>query len=631
MRTALFCLPLFFLALNVNAQQVRELRAVKLTNVDSYVLFDDAEIARAMDFLAAHGFNAVLPVVWNGHGVDGVYTLYPSAVMERLFGKVMYPLFSPGRDLLERVVIEAHRNGMEVLPWFEMGFSPSYSQGGGYILRRCPHWALRNNSGALVVKNGFDWMSGIHPEVQALPLALVTEIVDRYDVDGIEFSDRIPAMPVEGGYEEFTAQLYAQEHGGNAPPANHHDPGWMRWRAQKLTDFYRAVRDSVKLRGAHLLVSSSPSVYPWSYEEYLQDSPTWLNSGIVDNVIPQLYRYTLADYLYELDNSLSFVPMTMRERFFAGMLIYLRGENYLITPSYLVEAIKANRARGVQGEALFFYEGLRQSGGGLAETLKASVYSERALPPYRQQGPWRPPALIVHEDDAAATRIGRWEQTTAAGFRSRALLHRDTFYAAVEYTFAVPASAWYHVLAYIVTGTLTTDRARFCVYSANDTSTHVLSQRGYLNAGWRTLRSAYLEQGRRTVVKLDNHGVLPGDLLVADAVMIMVDRKRSPQALFTPVPTSPEAAPTPRSLHLNVYPNPARDAATLSLLMNQDAEAKVTLFDALKRQAYEVVPGNLQPGPHTLRLRLEHLPSGLYLCRVQTARSTAVVKLLLAR
>lgn len=192
MRSALFRLILLLLPVCGSAQPLRELRAVKLTNVDSYVLLDDAEIARTMDFLAAQGFKVVLPVVWNGHGVDGVYTLYPSVVMQRLFGRAMYPLFFPGRDPLERVVIEAHRNGMEVWPWFEMGFSCAYSQGGGYILGTFPEWALRDHSGALVVKNGFDWMSGINPEVQGLLLALVTEIVDRYDVRGIEFSDRIP-------------------------------------------------------------------------------------------------------------------------------------------------------------------------------------------------------------------------------------------------------------------------------------------------------------------------------------------------------------------------------------------------------------------------------------------------------
>ncbi|MBC7187127.1 MAG: T9SS type A sorting domain-containing protein, partial [Calditrichaeota bacterium] len=300
------------------------------------------------------------------------------------------------------------------------------------------------------------------------------------------------------------------------------------------------------------------------------------------------------------------------------------------TPGYLLDAVRANRARGVMGEALFFYEGLRQRGDLLADTLRATVYSEPAQPPHRGESVWRPPALIVHEDDATTKRTGTWEQTTAPGYRGKALFHRDTSYAAVEYEFDIPASAWYHVLAFIVTGTLTTDRARFSVYSASDTSIHVVSQRGYLNAGWHRLRSAYLNAGRQTVLKLDNHGVLPGDFIVADATMIMVDRKRSPEAVFTRIPR-PDDRHIPRSLCLSIYPNPAHDAATLLLDLPHTGEIAVTVYDLLGRQVFEALPGHLPPGQHSLRLPLGHLPSGLYFCRVCTAKYRTVTKLLLAR
>ncbi|HEX9975154.1 MAG TPA: family 10 glycosylhydrolase, partial [bacterium] len=180
----------------------------------------------------------------------------------------------------------------------------------------------KDNAGRLCVKYGFDWMSGINPEVQGFIISLVTEILDNYDVDGIEFSDRIPAMPVEGGYDPATKAIYAEEHNGASPPANFQDTTWMRWRADKLSQFYQHARDSIKARSQHLLVSSSPSVYPWSYEEYLQDSKTWFDANIIDNLIPQLYRYTYPEYLYELEKALSYIPSASRDLFFSGMLIY---------------------------------------------------------------------------------------------------------------------------------------------------------------------------------------------------------------------------------------------------------------------------------------------------------------------
>jgi uncharacterized lipoprotein YddW (UPF0748 family) len=114
------------------SQSLQEFRAVKITNVDSDILFDDKKIAEGMNYLASIGINVILPVVWNSSGADGDYTLYPSAVMENYFGRAMHPAFPRERDPLKRVINEAHRNGMEVLPWFEMGFSTSYSQNGGH-------------------------------------------------------------------------------------------------------------------------------------------------------------------------------------------------------------------------------------------------------------------------------------------------------------------------------------------------------------------------------------------------------------------------------------------------------------------------------------------------------------------
>ncbi len=114
------------------SQPLEEFRAVKITNVDSDILFDDKKIAEGMNYLASISINVILPVVWNSSGADGDYTLYPSQVMEKLFGRAMHPAFPTGRDPLQRVIIEAHRNGMEVLPWFEMGFSTSYSQNRGH-------------------------------------------------------------------------------------------------------------------------------------------------------------------------------------------------------------------------------------------------------------------------------------------------------------------------------------------------------------------------------------------------------------------------------------------------------------------------------------------------------------------
>ncbi len=569
---------------NVLAQSPAEFRAVKITNVDSDVLFSDQGITKAMNYLASIGANVILPVVWNSHGTTGDYTLYPSRVMTRYFGQAMYPLFAQERDPLRRLIIEAHRNGMEVMPWFEMGFSTSYSQNGGHILAAYPDWALRDSQQRLVVKNGFDWMSAINPQVQEFMLALVTEILDQYDVDGLEFSDRIPALPVEGGYDSVTTHIYRAEHNGANPPQNYRDPAWMRWRANQLNTFYRQVRDSIKARSEHLIVSSSPSVYPWSYEEYLQDSKTWFDQGIVDHLIPQLYRYNYNDYLYELNKSLSYVAPDKRGYFYAGMLLYLKGDHYLISPDFFLKSIQANRERQVNGEAFFFYEGLRQNNNRLGDTLRATYYSQPALLPHRAGQVWRPQGIIVNEDDPAAVVVGNWEPSSIAGYKPNILIKKTPDYGSISYCFDIPVSAWYDVLAYVVTGPLATNRAGYTVYSDVDSTSVTLNQQNYYQAGWQPLTTVYLNAGQRRVLKLDNRGVSASQYVVADAAMLLLNRKLSPEVIITDIATRKTQAiamPTFFDLAQN-YPNPFNSQTTFRYYLSQPGAVKLTLLNLKK-------------------------------------------------
>lgn len=121
-----------------SAQVKEEMRAVKLTNVDSQILFSDQAIEEAIDYLASIGINAVLPVTFNA-----AKTQYPSQVMKEYLDLLIDPRME-GRDPFKRVLIEAHRNGMEVYPWFEYGFAAWYSgageANGGPFGARYPQW-----------------------------------------------------------------------------------------------------------------------------------------------------------------------------------------------------------------------------------------------------------------------------------------------------------------------------------------------------------------------------------------------------------------------------------------------------------------------------------------------------------
>ncbi|MBW4645134.1 MAG: family 10 glycosylhydrolase [Goleter apudmare HA4340-LM2] len=347
-----------------------ETRGVWLTNTDSKVLQSKQRIVEAMDFLAETGFNVVFPVVWNK-----AVTLYPSPTMQQTFGVEIDPSFR-GRDPLAEVVVEARRVGLKVIPWFEYGFASSYNLNGGLLLQTKPEWAARDCNGKLLKKNGFEWLNAFDPQVQAFLLNLVLEVVRNYDVDGIQGDDRFPALPCEGGYDQYTVARYRQQFNQN-PPQNPKAQQWLQWRADLLTDFLARLYQEVKAVNPNLLVSMSPSIYDWGLKEYLQDSATWLNRGIVDLIHPQIYRRDFRSYKCIVNKLVAeqFTDATL-PKLAPGILMKLG--SYCIDPKYLVQVIECNRKRGIRGEVFFFYEGLREHNHALAKVLRNGPYAKSA-------------------------------------------------------------------------------------------------------------------------------------------------------------------------------------------------------------------------------------------------------------
>jgi uncharacterized lipoprotein YddW (UPF0748 family) len=190
-------------------------------------------------------------------------------------------------------------------------------------------------------------------------LQLVMEVVKNYDVDGVQGDDRLPAMPSESGYDPYTVGLYKEQHNGAEPPHNFKDSAWIQWRADILNRYMERIHASVKAVKPSMLIAMSPSVYPWSKEEYLQDWPTWVNKGYVDLVIPQIYRYTVDRYIETIDEMLvSQIDKDKLNRVTPGIL--LKVGKYYPTKKMLDQMIKENRKRGIKGEVFFFYEGLKK-------------------------------------------------------------------------------------------------------------------------------------------------------------------------------------------------------------------------------------------------------------------------------
>jgi uncharacterized lipoprotein YddW (UPF0748 family) len=286
------------------------------------------------------------------------------------------------RDPLAELIEEAHKRNIAVIPWFEFGFSSSYNADGGHLLAKKPEWAARDKDGTLLKKNGFEWMNAYHPEVQDFMFSLIMEMVAKYDVDGVQGDDRLPANPIEGGYDQYTIALYKSQHNSKMPPSACRDTSWQHWRGNILNAFAKRVYDAVKRVNQQLIVSWSPSAYPWGYDEYLQDYPAWINGGYADIVHPQVYRYSLSEYKETLDSQANDSIGVHRAGSYLYPGILMKLGDYYIDEDYLLKSVRYNRSRGVNGEVFFFYEGLTWNDNRLAKVLKETVYAQPAKLPF---------------------------------------------------------------------------------------------------------------------------------------------------------------------------------------------------------------------------------------------------------
>ena len=170
-----------------------EVRGTWITTTANTAVATPADTANTMRRLRQIGLNTVYVEVWkNG------YTQYPSEVLRRTIGVDRRPalmpqdpsdrpeaLKQPGRDLLQEMLIEAHRNGLITVAWFEYGFMAAHKSSNPHLRRMKPEWLSRDIKGSEIAPNGFVWMNPLHPEARQFLLDLVLEAIDHYDLDGI--------------------------------------------------------------------------------------------------------------------------------------------------------------------------------------------------------------------------------------------------------------------------------------------------------------------------------------------------------------------------------------------------------------------------------------------------------------
>ncbi|WP_255144667.1 family 10 glycosylhydrolase [Synechococcus sp. ATX 2A4] len=324
-----------------------EIRGVWMTGNDMPVLRDRDRMRLAVEQLARLNFNTIYPVVWNSG-----FAYYASASVQRRGIQSFTFRGLQGQDVLAELIQAGHAKGLLVIPWFEFGFM---APPGSELARLHPHWLTRKQDGGLTSISAAGevvWLNPLHPQVQAFILELVQEIISQYDGDGIQFDDHM-SLPSDFGYDDVTTAMYRKET-KKAPPSNPRDPAWLKWRADKISDFMQQVHDTVHAAKPSAVLSVSPNYYDFAYKLQLQDWLGWIRRGLVDELVVQLYRPDLDSFLPLLAEA---ALLESRTRIPTAVAI-MSGQRQRLVPMELIQA-QVNAARERQlGVAFFYFETL---------------------------------------------------------------------------------------------------------------------------------------------------------------------------------------------------------------------------------------------------------------------------------
>ena len=347
--------------------QPQELRGVWLTGNDMTVLRDRERMQATVQQLADLQFNRLYVVVWNGG-----MAFYPSAVSQgRGYQDFNYQGLQ-GQDVIAELTTAGRQRGLLVVPWFEFGFmAPPDSE----LARRHRDWLTQKRDGTLTSISAAGevvWLNPFRPEVQQLITELVLEVVNQYSADGIQFDDHM-SLPREFGYDPYTVALYRKDT-GKPPPANADDPAWVQWRANRITAFMQRLSQAIREARPGARISISPNYYDFAYKLQLQDWRRWVEKGIADELLIQIYRSDLNSYLPELSKP----EVDAAKRRIPTAIAILSGQRNRPTPFALIQQkVDANRQQGL-GTGFFYLESLWSLGpeppseriAALAELLK---------------------------------------------------------------------------------------------------------------------------------------------------------------------------------------------------------------------------------------------------------------------
>jgi uncharacterized lipoprotein YddW (UPF0748 family) len=249
-----------------------------------------AELIALLDRAAQLKLNAIIFQV--RPSCDAMYasSIEPwSEYLTGTMGQAPQPFYDP----LAIAIAEAHKRGLQLHAWF----NPFRAAHPSTKLPTAANHITRTHPDLIRHYGDQVWLDPGEPAAQARTLAVVLDVVKRYDVDGIVFDDYFYPYPIKnraGRELDFPDDASWKKYGVSS--------GLTRedWRRKNVNQLVQNVSQAIKAAKPQAQFGISPFGI-WrpqnppqikgldAYGTIYADARLWLASGWVDFLAPQLY------------------------------------------------------------------------------------------------------------------------------------------------------------------------------------------------------------------------------------------------------------------------------------------------------------------------------------------------------
>ena len=356
-----------------------------------------AEALAILDRAKAMNLNAIVLQV--RPGADAIYAseIEPwSEYLSGAQGKAPQPWYDP----LKFWVSQAHTRGLELHAWFN-----PYRARHATAKSPVAHNHISKSIPEAVKSYGrFLWMDPGEEAASKQTLAVILDVVKRYDIDGVHIDDYFYPYPIEAGPEGALDGA-----GSGRPELDFPDqPAWQRyvggggklvradWRRQNVNQLIEALYKGIHAEKSWVRFGISPfgigkpdrrpsGITGFSqYDRLYADAELWLENGWVDYFTPQLY-WAVDNRAQAYDTLLDYWLAQNRHgrHMWPGLFTSRVGASSKAFPSdEIVKQIGVTRSRTkATGHVHFSMIALMENRQGLTDKLSAGHYATPALVP----------------------------------------------------------------------------------------------------------------------------------------------------------------------------------------------------------------------------------------------------------